>query len=268
MNNITSVCWDITSKCNDICEFCFRDVESKELSLNDNLLILNKFIDYGITKITFTGGEASLYPDLWKLIQYAHDHNIYTNLITNALCINEEFYINVEKYLSSITLSLDGSDSSIQKIMTRNDNHFDNVITFLENISSMNIERKINTLVSKKNISNIPNILPILYKFKINRWKIIQFIPLRYSAKLNEICFFVSDSDFTKLEEKIKSEHSNKNLEIKFHSVNSPKKTYFVSANGYVRNECNKKPSIIGNILTEDINKIFVAKTKLRLTHD
>jgi radical S-adenosyl methionine domain-containing protein 2 len=257
MNNISSVCWDITSKCNDACEFCFRDVESKELSLNDNLLILNKLIEYGITKITFTGGEASLYPDLWKLIQYAHNHNMYTNLITNALCINEEFYINIEKYLSSITLSLDGSDSSVQKTMTRNDVHFNNVISFLGNIINMNIERKINTLVSKINIDNILNILPILYKFKINRWKIIQFAPLRYSAKLNEICFSVSDSDFAKLEEKIKNEHICENIEIKFQSVNSPKDTYYVSSNGNVRNECNNKPSIIGNILTDDISKLF-----------
>jgi MoaA/NifB/PqqE/SkfB family radical SAM enzyme len=113
MNSITSVCWDITSKCNDACKFCFRDANSVDLPLADNLIILNKLIDYGIKKITFTGGEASLYHNLWHLIQCAHNHEIYTNLVTN-----------MEKYLNCITLSLDGPDPIVDLLYNTEDSYY------------------------------------------------------------------------------------------------------------------------------------------------
>jgi MoaA/NifB/PqqE/SkfB family radical SAM enzyme len=230
------------------------------LSLADNLLILNKFIDYGIKKITFTGGEASLYPDLWKLVKYAHTRNIYTNLVTNARFISDDFIDNIEKYLNCITMSLDGPDSIIQKEMTRNSNHFDNVLGILEKIDKEGIiiEKKINTLVTKINIDYVVHILPILYKYKVNLWKLFQFISPRYFAKLNETHFSVSDFDFIKLREKILNANKEKSLKTIFQSKENLETSYFVvSSNGNVRYDGDKKRNIIGNLLSEDINLIL-----------
>jgi MoaA/NifB/PqqE/SkfB family radical SAM enzyme len=221
--------------------------------------ILDKFIKHGIKKITFTGGEASLYDGLWELISYAHKHNIYTNLDTNAVSINDEFIVNIGKHLNCITMSLDGSDPIIQEKMTRNRNHFDNVLRVLEKIEKKKIiiDKKINTLVTKINIDYIIDILPILYNNKINIWKLFQFIAPRFMALKNKLDFSVSDPDFSKLEEKIKSKNMEKNLKTIFQTCNNLKTSYFVvSSNGNVRYDGNKD-EIIGNLLTENIDDIF-----------
>ena len=259
MNSINSVCWDITSKCNDKCQFCFRDSNSIDLSLDDNFLILNKFIDYGIEKITFTGGEACLYNGLWELIQHAKYHKIYTNLVTNALSVNDAFYSNMEKYLDCITLSLDGADPLIQKKMTRNINHFDNVLNILSRINGNNIkiDKKINTLVTKVNFHNILDILPIIYKNKINVWKLFQFIAPRYCSASNKNYFSISDSNFAKLKNEIILNNTEM-VKIIFQATQDLKTSYFVvSSNGNVRYDGNNDDTYIGNVLTDDINNIF-----------
>ena len=259
MRKIESVCWDITSKCNDSCNFCFRDSESVDLSLADNIVILEKFINYGIKKITFTGGEASLYNNLWELIRHAYNHGIYTNLDTNAVSINDNFIVNIGKYLNCITMSLDGVDSITQEEMTRNGNHFGNVLRVLEKISKKGIviDKKINTVVTQINIGYVIDILPILYKYKINIWKLFQFFSPRYKALLHKAKFTISDVDFNKLKYKIQNKNNEKNLKTIFQSCENLKQSYFVvSSNGNVRYDGNKKENI-GNLLTDEIDDIF-----------
>jgi MoaA/NifB/PqqE/SkfB family radical SAM enzyme len=260
MPKITSVCWDISSKCNDTCKFCFRDSTSIDLSLAENMYILNKFIDYGINKITFTGGEATLYDSLWDLIQYAHNNNIFTNMVTNALAIKDDFFSNMEKHLDCITLSLDGPNSVIQNSMTRNEKHFDNIMNVLKTIDKRRIviKKKVNTLVTGINIDYITNILPIMYEYKIDVWKLFQFIYPRYMAKLNKKIFYITDSDFFRLKEEILARNRGKSMKILFLAEQELKTSYFVvSSNGNVRYDGNKESSIIGNLLSENIDDIF-----------
>lgn len=67
---IKSVCWDITSRCNENCKFCYHNARNKDLSLEDNRIIFKRSLDFGPEKISFMGGEPLLYNDLFKLIKW------------------------------------------------------------------------------------------------------------------------------------------------------------------------------------------------------
>ena len=54
------LCWNITNRCNVNCEHCFRDRNKSEISLENNLLILNKVSNF-VDEINFSGGEVLLY---------------------------------------------------------------------------------------------------------------------------------------------------------------------------------------------------------------
>jgi MoaA/NifB/PqqE/SkfB family radical SAM enzyme len=260
MSSIISVCWVITSKCNDSCRFCFRDINSHDLSIDKNILILKKFIDFGIKKITFTGGEASLYQGLEELLLFAKKYKIYCNLITNAVSMRNGFYDNIVELIDCITMSLDAPNQDLQKKMTRNINHFNNVIGVLEKIKSnnINIDIKINTLVTKINVCHIIDIIPILYRYKINIWKLFQFVPLRNAAKINSDFFSISNYDFSKLKEYLQNSDINKKTRIIFQSKEDLRKSYFVvSSNGNVRFDGNKENDIYGNLLYDSIEEIF-----------
>lgn len=225
-----SVCWDITSKCNEHCLFCYRDEYCKESSLNKNKEILKKLLVNGVGKISFVGGEPLLYKNLFELIEYGKsiDSKTQYSLTTNALLLadfdeNNKFTINVPllerivKTFNWITFSLDAPVESIQTNMGRNRNHIPRVIALLDYIRKHNydIKIKINTVVSKVNVDTLQDLIPVLENFKVDRWKLFKFLPSRGSALLNKDVFEIDDDKYS---ECINRLASMTNIKISYNS--------------------------------------------------
>lgn len=201
MDKVYSVCWNLTSRCNQTCRFCFRDTTQMELPLSENMEILKKLISYGIKKISFTGGEATLYSGLWELAEYAHSCGVYTNLITNGSTIAETLYELLPRYINCLTLSLDTLNVDTQEKMGRGIQHSDQILKVLHGMKrrKLDIDIKINTVATRYNVKEIPRLYPILRQFDVKFWKVFQFTPLRFQAKDNENEFNLDDVDFEQL---------------------------------------------------------------------
>ena len=77
------VCWNITTKCNQNCRYCHRFLKIDDLEYKKNKKILMKMIEDRIKEITWTGGEALLYPELMKLLKIAKAKGVKNKLVTN-----------------------------------------------------------------------------------------------------------------------------------------------------------------------------------------
>ena len=80
---------ELTSKCNLRCLHCYakagRGTKNDELSTNDYKRIIREASDFGWKSIQFTGGEATLCPDLIELLAYAKACGYeFIELYTNA----------------------------------------------------------------------------------------------------------------------------------------------------------------------------------------
>lgn len=84
------VCWNITAKCNQSCKYCHRFLNIDDLEYEKNKKILMKMIEEGIKEITWTGGEALLYPRIIELLKIAKQHGIKSKLITNRYYISRK----------------------------------------------------------------------------------------------------------------------------------------------------------------------------------
>ncbi|MCI8310566.1 MAG: radical SAM protein, partial [Clostridia bacterium] len=106
--NKKRVCWNITAKCNQNCKYCHRFLNINDLTYEENKTILNNLIKDGIDNITWTGGEALLYPNLKELLKIAQENGIKNKLITNGLVLAQnQDAREIIDYLDSLTLSLD-----------------------------------------------------------------------------------------------------------------------------------------------------------------
>lgn len=232
MDKIFSVCWNLTSRCNQSCRFCFRDTTEKELSISENMDILNELISYGIKKISFTGGEVTLYNDLWKLAEHAHSHGVYTNVITNGSTITEDFCQFLPLYVDCLTLPLDALDINLQERMGRGLQHNECIFKLLSVIKNkqLNIDIKINSVATKYNVDEIRCLYPILCNFDVKYWKIFQFTPLRFHAKANSDDFNLNDIDFRQLKASLceQNELFNKPIKLIFQSSNEITDSYTV----------------------------------------
>lgn len=233
-NKIKSICWDITSQCNEHCGFCYRNQNNKELDFESNKIILKKLIDFGVDKISFVGGEPLLYSDLFKLIEwgkfYAKNKTIFsittnaillTNIIDNKIVVDEEKINKISELFDWITLSLDAPNSILQSLMGRNVYHYDRVVAILGyiNLKSNNKKVKINTVVSKINIDSMMELYNELCEYNVKRWKVFRFLPSRGSALELKNRYFISEELF-----------ANKMLEIEKCNVYNKIK---ISVNGY-----------------------------------
>ena len=87
------ICWNITSNCNENCKYCHRFMEN-EKDFEENMTILKKMIEDGVTNITWSGGEALLYQNVVELMKYAKQNGVKNKLITNGIVFSQ---LDIEK---------------------------------------------------------------------------------------------------------------------------------------------------------------------------
>lgn len=201
-----SVCWNITSRCNENCQYCYRILTEKDNDIEKNKKILDVLAKLSVEKISWTGGEALLYPNLIELLKLSKSYGITNNLLTNGKLLSKEKIVELEPYLDYITLSFDSNESDTNSILGRGENHGKKIIEILNFIkeNKINIKVKINTLVSKVNKFEIVNVGKTLKCYDIDRWRLFKFIPLRNFAISNSSDFEISDDEFTKIVSNVK----------------------------------------------------------------
>jgi radical S-adenosyl methionine domain-containing protein 2 len=265
-----SVCWDITSKCNEHCLFCYRDCNVKESSLEKNKIILKKLISYGVGKISFVGGEPLLYNDLFELIEYGKSlsDKVQYSLTTNAVllapkvrngnfCADEKLIKRISYLFDWITFSLDASEESLQTELGRNPNHVSRILFLLDYFkkSKIDLKTKINTVVTKKNIDQIEKLTPLLEYNNISRWKLFKFLPSRGYALSNKDKYSITDLDFANLKETLLK---STKLKITFNNNNDFQKTYItINAEGFLVVFDGINYNHVLDMSTCDYSKIF-----------
>ena len=98
--------------------------------------------------------------------------------------------------MDALTLSIDSTDNEINAELGRGINHYQNIKTVLEYVKNTGLKLNINTVVSKKNIDQLEELGNFLNKYKINSWRVFQFMPLRETAERNRNQFEISDAEF------------------------------------------------------------------------
>lgn len=210
-NTLKSVCWDITSRCNEYCKFCYRNVHNVDLVFEDNQLILKKLIDFGVDKISFVGGEPLLYERIFDLVQwgkiYCKDRTIFS-ITTNAILlttvengkivIDEQRFCEMTDKFDWITFSLDASNSPLQNRIGRNERHFERIMTLLAYVkhNAISSKIKINTVVCRDNIDDLVKMYYLLKDYNVKRWKLFQFLPSRGNAAVYKDKYNILTEEF------------------------------------------------------------------------
>ena len=213
----SSVCWNLTPVCNKNCEYCFRELEEPAQLLDINLGILNNLVNMGVTRITFSGGEPFLYPNVLELIKAAHDYGITCHVITNGAPLNSENFEEYLQYVDKISFSCDSPRGYINDQIGRGEDSYSHIKELLPLIRSKFDEKRlkinINTVITYDPTHEYEELNYMIKAIRsdilhhgIDKWKIIRFYPLRGKAKENKEAFWIPDEDFIEIKKKYKSE--------------------------------------------------------------
>lgn len=130
--------WDVTSKCNALCDFCAKHhvLNNKSTRLNNKVIdsLVDKFKSLSVESVIIGGGEPLLVPRLHVYIRKLVDKGISVSVTTNGILLTEKTaLLLVDSGVSSINISIDSMDANIHN-MHRKINCFDKVKNGVANL--------------------------------------------------------------------------------------------------------------------------------------
>ncbi len=114
--------FELTYACNLRCVHCYNPTHRAlphELCTSEVCSILDQMADLGVLRITFSGGEPSLRPDIGDILGHAHRRGFLIQMLTNATRITLPFAETLERNgVAEVVVSVYGASAATYERMT------------------------------------------------------------------------------------------------------------------------------------------------------
>src|SRR5512136_34634 len=111
----------LTYRCDDACPHCYvaRPAHHPEMDTASWRAVLDRVWNVGIPHVCFTGGEATLRPDLIELVAYVQEKGLVAGLLTNGRRLSDADYVRslVAAGLDHVQITLESHDEAIHERM-------------------------------------------------------------------------------------------------------------------------------------------------------
>ena len=169
---------DTGKLCNYNCEFCYY---KKQLLERDELEVIKKRIDYlhayGIDEIDLSGGESSVEPNWFKILEYCQGKFKRISCLSHGGKFSNLVFIqkSYDMGLREILFSLHGFTEEQHDEIVGKKGAFRNLLSAIDNAHRLGIEVRLNTTVYWKNHDSIDTFL--IQKLQPSQ---VNFIALNY----------------------------------------------------------------------------------------
>lgn len=270
--------WRITAKCNCGCDYCYASADVPEMSQDTIDKTIEAIIKSGCKAVCISGGEPLLSNNAIPIIRQLHSCGISIYLSTNGIEYMK-YKEELEKYISKLSLPLDGYDEESSKINGREASHerasigssfqaVKNILDYYEG-HPHNFAIKVGTVLTSKNLSidYLKKIHELLKNYSIDLWKIYEFIP-EERGKINQNALAISTDKLSAFSEDFRQFQESVSSIAKFNCVLATRSmrnaAYFIiQPNGTVivpidNGETGVTEVVLGDLAKQDIADILV----------
>ncbi|CAN5735717.1 mycofactocin radical SAM maturase [soil metagenome] len=151
--------WELTYACNLSCVHCLSASgkrDPRELSTQQCKDIIDELERMQVFYVNIGGGEPTVRPDFWELVDYATEHHVGVKFSTNGVRINEAVAAKLaaSDYVD-VQISLDGATAEINDAV-RGAGSFAMAIKALENLKAAGFkDAKISVVVTRHNVDQL-----------------------------------------------------------------------------------------------------------------
>ena len=151
--------WELTYACNLACVHCLSSSgkrDPRELSTRQCMDIIDELERMQVFYVNIGGGEPTVRPDFWELVDYATAHHVGVKFSTNGVRITPDVAARLaaSDYVD-VQISLDGATAEVNDAV-RGVGSFAMAVRALENLSAAGFsDAKISVVVTRHNVDQL-----------------------------------------------------------------------------------------------------------------
>ncbi len=161
--------WELTYACNLACVHCLSSSgkrDPRELSTDQCKAIIDELQRMQVFYVNIGGGEPTVRPDFWELVDYATAHQVGVKFSTNGVRITPEVAARLaaSDYVD-VQISIDGATADVNDAV-RGPGSFDMAVRALENLSAAGFrDAKISVVVTRENVGQLDDFAALADRF-------------------------------------------------------------------------------------------------------
>ena len=161
----------LTYGCNNSCSHCYNEPGRLDMASMDRdgwQSVLDKLAGVGVPHIIFTGGEATLHPELPEIVRYSDSLGQITGLNTNGRRIAKQGYMQTlaDAGLSHVQVTLSSHRAELHDAVN-GARAFHQTIRGIENALASDVYAITNTTLMRANVDEVETFIDFLYRLGI-----------------------------------------------------------------------------------------------------
>ncbi|MGI8625961.1 MAG: mycofactocin radical SAM maturase [Geodermatophilaceae bacterium] len=151
--------WELTYACNLACVHCLSSSgrrDPRELSTAECKAVIDEFQRMQVFYVNIGGGEPTVRPDFWELLDYATDHHVGVKFSTNGIKLDPAAArrLAATDYVD-VQISVDGASAEVNDAV-RGGGSFGTAIRAMDNLSAAGFTGfKISVVVTRNNAGQL-----------------------------------------------------------------------------------------------------------------
>src|SRR6201992_2395494 len=161
--------WELTYACNLACVHCLSSSgkrDPRELSTRQCMDIIDELERMQVFYVNIGGGEPTVRPDFWELVDYATEHPVGVKFSTNGVRITPEVAARLaaSDYVD-VQISLDGATAEVNDVV-RGVGSYDTALRAMQNLADAGFQGfKISVVMTRTNIGQLDEFKAIADRF-------------------------------------------------------------------------------------------------------
>jgi [mycofactocin precursor peptide]-tyrosine decarboxylase / 3-amino-5-[(4-hydroxyphenyl)methyl]-4,4-dimethylpyrrolidin-2-one synthase len=161
--------WELTYACNLSCMHCLSSSgrrDPRELSTDECKAVIDELQRMQVFYVNIGGGEPTVRPDFWELVDYATAHQVGVKFSTNGVKITPERarQLAASDYVD-VQVSLDGATADVNDAV-RGNGSYATAIRAMQNLYDAGMKGfKISVVVTRENIGQLDEFAAIAKRF-------------------------------------------------------------------------------------------------------
>lgn len=179
-----TIAWEVTRACAYACVHCRANAQhqrdARELTTTEAKKLIDRLAQFGNSPILiFTGGDPMMRPDLFELIEYAHQSGLRCSLTPTATALPtlERLHRAQQVGIKRIALSLDAPQPLIHDAFRKVPGSWQRTMDILQRANAVGLSVQVNTTVAKHNVNILDEMVPFVQKVGAVQWSLFFLVP-------------------------------------------------------------------------------------------